>query len=94
MQQVQPIQRPRRDHMQLPPLQPKRIQQLQDTWLPLQGMFRFFNCFKSNFYSITEIVKNLFIFSYGREFAEPYLGHGIGPVTGYGVNPNLQPLCP
>ncbi|KAH9505863.1 regulation of alternative mRNA splicing, via spliceosome [Dermatophagoides farinae] len=22
---------------------------------------------------------------YGREFAEPYLGHSIGPVSGYGV---------
>ncbi|CAG2108597.1 unnamed protein product [Medioppia subpectinata] len=22
---------------------------------------------------------------YGREFAEPYLGHSIGPVAGYGV---------
>jgi hypothetical protein len=24
-------------------------------------------------------------YSYGREFAEPYLGHSIGPVAGYGV---------
>jgi len=24
-------------------------------------------------------------FRYGREYAEPYLGHSIGPVTGYGV---------
>lgn len=23
--------------------------------------------------------------SYGREYADPYLGHGIGPVAGYGV---------
>ncbi|KOC70874.1 RNA binding protein fox-1 like protein 2 [Habropoda laboriosa] len=23
---------------------------------------------------------------YGREYADPYLGHGIGPVAGYGVN--------
>ncbi|CAH2259126.1 jg9981 [Pararge aegeria aegeria] len=22
---------------------------------------------------------------YGREYADPYLGHGIGPVTGYGT---------
>lgn len=26
------------------------------------------------------------LFSYGREFtAEPYIGHSIGPVAGYGV---------
>ena len=30
--------------------------------------------------------KNRYFFhSYGREFAEPYLGHSIGPVSGYGV---------
>lgn len=23
---------------------------------------------------------------YGREYADPYLGHGIGPVPGYGVS--------
>ena len=28
---------------------------------------------------------NLLSFSYGREY-EPYLGHSIGPVTGYGVS--------
>lgn len=22
---------------------------------------------------------------YGREYADPYLGHGIGPVSGYGT---------
>ena len=28
----------------------------------------------------------VFLFnSYGREYADPYLGHGIGPVPGYGV---------
>lgn len=26
------------------------------------------------------------LYSYGREFAEPYLGHSIGPVSGYGVS--------
>lgn len=25
------------------------------------------------------------VYRYGREYADPYLGHGIGPVTGYGV---------
>lgn len=25
-------------------------------------------------------------FSYGREYADPYLGHSIGPVAGYGVS--------
>lgn len=25
-------------------------------------------------------------FRYGREYADPYLGHGIGPVPGYGVS--------
>lgn len=24
--------------------------------------------------------------SYGREYADAYLGHGIGPVPGYGVS--------
>jgi hypothetical protein len=24
--------------------------------------------------------------SYGREYADPYLGHSIGPVAGYGVS--------
>lgn len=24
--------------------------------------------------------------SYGREYAEPYLEHSIGPITGYGVS--------
>ena len=27
-----------------------------------------------------------FFFSYGREYADPYLGHSIGPVAGYGVS--------
>lgn len=26
------------------------------------------------------------ISSYAREYADPYLGHGIGPVPGYGVS--------
>ncbi|GBM19910.1 hypothetical protein AVEN_2854-1 [Araneus ventricosus] len=25
-------------------------------------------------------------YSYGREYADPYLGHSIGPVAGYGVS--------
>lgn len=32
------------------------------------------------------LVTKLFHFRYGREYADPYLGHGIGPVTGYGVS--------
>ncbi|KYN36995.1 hypothetical protein ALC56_08786 [Trachymyrmex septentrionalis] len=27
---------------------------------------------------------------YGREYADPYLGHGIGPVAGYGVRRNFD----
>lgn len=27
----------------------------------------------------------LFFPRYGREYTDPYLGHGIGPVPGYGV---------
>lgn len=30
--------------------------------------------------------KNRNISSYAREYADPYLGHGIGPVPGYGVS--------
>jgi len=26
------------------------------------------------------------IYRYAREYADPYLGHGIGPVPGYGVS--------
>lgn len=25
-------------------------------------------------------------YSYGREYADPYLGHGIGPMASYGVS--------
>lgn len=32
-----------------------------------------------------------FVFRYGREYADPYLGHGIGPVPGYGVRADF--LC-
>jgi hypothetical protein len=28
----------------------------------------------------------VYFFSYGREYADPYLGHSIGPVAGYGVS--------
>lgn len=28
--------------------------------------------------------------SYAREYADPYLGHGIGPVPGYGVSFSLN----
>ena len=29
--------------------------------------------------------------SYGREYAtDPYLGHSIGPVAGYGVSPKVR----
>ncbi|XP_035231018.1 RNA binding protein fox-1 homolog 2-like, partial [Stegodyphus dumicola] len=28
-------------------------------------------------------------YSYGREYADPYLGHSIGPVAGYGVSGNI-----
>lgn len=28
----------------------------------------------------------MYVYRYGREFADPYLGHGIGPVPGYGVS--------
>lgn len=28
-------------------------------------------------------------FSYARDFADPYLGHGIGPVPGYGVSAHI-----
>lgn len=31
-------------------------------------------------------IKFFTFLSYAREFADPYLGHGIGPVPGYGVN--------
>jgi hypothetical protein len=36
--------------------------------------------------------KFLFHFSYGRDYADPYLGHGIGPVAGYGVSNISQNL--
>lgn len=29
---------------------------------------------------------NLNYFRYGREYADPYLGHSIGPMANYGVN--------
>lgn len=30
----------------------------------------------------------MFFNRYGRDYADPYLGHGIGPVAGYGVRRN------
>lgn len=32
------------------------------------------------------LLTELFHSRYGREYADHYLGHGIGPVTGYGVS--------
>ncbi|KAI8435084.1 hypothetical protein MSG28_003486 [Choristoneura fumiferana] len=31
--------------------------------------------------------------AYGREYADPYLGHSIGPVTGYGRLLGVSILC-